>query len=70
MLWEYLKCEIQSKTIYSGQRARENALIEKSLKDPLEILEKKSTGFQYTEYLQLKGEWELIKQQNNNGIYI
>ena len=46
MLWEYLKCEIRSQTtLFAGQRSRENAKIEKSLKARLEISEKKSIGF-------------------------
>lgn len=56
MLWEYLKWEIWSNTIlYAGEEARENAKIEKN---HLEILEKNLNDSNYTEYLQLKGEWE------------
>ena len=39
-------------------------------KDRLEILEKNLQDSNYTEYLQLKGEWEGIHQQKNNGILV
>ena len=71
MLWEYLKCEIRSKTIlYAGQRARENAKIEKILKDQLEKLETNLQDSNYLEYLQLKGEWEGLHLKKNNGILL
>ena len=64
MLWEYLKCQIRSQTtLFAGQRSRENAKIENKFKDRLEILEKNLQDSNYTEYLQLKGEWEGIHQK-------
>ena len=71
MFWEFLKCEIRSKTIlYAGQRARENAKIEKKLKDQVEKLEKNLQDSNYLEYLELKGEWEGLHLKKNHGILL
>ena len=77
LLWEHIKCQIRTETVrFSIRKAKNQNKLIKILTSKIENLEKNldlendKNNPKYTEYLQVKGEWEKLIKIKTNGIIL